>query len=280
MKQWFAVMGDPIAQSLSPQMHDEWFRENGLDASYVPARVPRGMAEDGIAGLRLLGCSGWNVTVPHKSDVMPSLDRIDGQAAAMGAVNTVVREKDGSLTGCNTDGSGFVRSLEEAYGTHRKTEKILLIGAGGAAKGIAFALEEYGYGPITVTNRTKERAELLSSRLQHSGVMTIEEAEGQLDRFGIIIQTTTVGMHYSEEGTPLGLDSIRPGTAVIDIIYNPLETEFLKQARERGAHTSNGVGMFVHQGALAFEHWTGVRPDTAGMIRRLTKQLEENHVNE
>lgn len=279
MKQWFAVIGDPIAQSLSPHMHDEWFKENSLDASYVPVRVPRGMTQDGIAGLRLLGCSGWNVTVPHKSDVMPHLDRIEGQAAAMGAVNTVLRESDGTLTGANTDGSGFVRALEETYGADRKEAEILLIGAGGAAKGIAYALEENGYGPITITNRTAERAEALSSRLARSSVLSIEEAAGQLGRFGIVIQTTTVGMHYSELGIPLCLDALEPGTAVIDIIYNPLETEFLKQARERGAETSNGVGMFVHQGALAFERWTGIRPDTAGMIRRLTKQLEEDHVN-
>ncbi|GKV68016.1 shikimate dehydrogenase (NADP(+)) [Sporosarcina sp. NCCP-2716] len=280
MKQWFAVIGDPIAQSLSPCMHDEWLKENGLDASYVPIRVPRGTAADGISSLRLLGCSGWNVTVPHKSDVMPHLDRIDGQAARMGAVNTVIREADGTLTGANTDGSGFVRALEEVYGPNRKNDEILLIGAGGAAKGIAFALEENGYGHMTVTNRTRERAELLSSRLDRSAVLTIEEAEEQLGRFGIVIQTTTVGMSYSEAGVPLCLDSLEPGTAVIDIIYNPLETEFLKRARARGAETTNGVGMFVHQGALAFERWTGIRPDTAGMIRRLTQQLEEDHVNE
>lgn len=279
MKKWFAVIGDPVAQSLSPFMHEQWFRENGIDAAYIPIAVPRGQIADGIRSLQFLGCSGWNVTVPHKSSVLPTLGHIDSLAEQMGAVNTVSVDRDGELTGYNTDGEGFVRALEETFGRDRKSDEILLIGAGGAARGIALALEQNGYGPFTIANRTVEKAAAVSGMLKQAAAVSLEDISGKLGRFGIIIQTTTVGMSFAKEGTPLGLEGLQPGTAVIDIIYNPLETEFLSEAAKRGAVTANGIGMFVHQGALAFEKWTGVKPDTASMIRRLTQLLEEDHVN-
>lgn len=279
MKKWFAVIGDPVAQSMSPGMHDYWLRENGIDASYLPIHAKSENLQAVIASLELLGCSGWNVTVPHKSDILPFLGSVDDAAELMDAVNTVVIEEEGSLVGYNTDGLGFVRALEEKYGDDRKADEILIIGAGGAAKGIAFALRSAGYGPITFTNRTMANAEDLSERLSDSTCLTIAEAEQQLARYGIIIQTTSVGMAYSSKGMPLDPFNVAPGTAAIDIIYNPLETEFLATARKNGAETANGIGMFVHQGALSFEKWTGIRPTTVEMMERLTQQLEDQHAN-
>ncbi|MGN7409789.1 shikimate dehydrogenase [Sporosarcina sp. SAFN-010] len=279
MKKWFAVIGDPIAQSMSPGMHDHWLKENGIDATYIPVHAKTKELPSVIASLQLLGCSGWNVTVPHKSDILPFLGGVDEAAAHMEAVNTVVAGENGRLVGSNTDGSGFVRALEEKYGSGRKKDEILIIGAGGAAKGIAFALRSAGYGAITFTNRTLKNATSISERLSNSTYLTIAEAEQQLARFGIIIQTTSVGMLFSSEGMPLDPSNVTPGTAAIDIIYNPLETEFLATARNKGAETANGIGMFVHQGALAFEKWTGIRPDTVGMMKRLTQQLEDQHAN-
>lgn len=279
VKKWFAVIGDPIAQSMSPRMHDIWFEENGIDATYVPIRAKRGQLENAITSLRTLGCSGWNVTVPHKSDILTTLSHIDVAAKHMEAVNTVTIGQDGKLSGFNTDGIGFVAALEEHYGTHRKEDKILIIGAGGAAKGIAFALYNSGYGSITFTNRTLTNAQLVSDRLPDSSVLSIDEAQKNLGRFGIIVQTTTVGMAFADSGMPLDPSNVLPGTAVIDIIYNPIETQFLSVAKERGALVSNGIGMFVHQGARSFERWTGIYPDTAGMITRLTQQLEDQYAN-
>lgn len=278
MKKWFAVIGEPISQSMSPAMHDYWFAENKIDATYLPIHVKRGELESTISSLQRLGCSGWNVTVPHKSDILPCLDSIDDSANHMNAVNTIVANADG-LVGFNTDGEGFVCAFEETYGNAKKSGNILIIGAGGAAKGIAFAMQGAGYESITFTNRTLEHAQSLSKRLLNAKSLSILEAEQQLDRFDIIIQTTSVGMAYGKEGMPLNPALVSQATAVIDIIYNPLETEFLKSAKDKGAATANGVGMFVHQGALAFEKWTTIKPDTSGMIERLTQQLEEHHDN-
>ena len=278
MKKWFAVIGDPIAQSMSPDMHDYWFQENDIDATYLPIRIKQEDLQTVISSLQLMGCRGWNVTVPHKSAILPSLDYVDAAAERMGAVNTVVSDSSG-LHGSNTDGAGFVRAFEETFGSGKQNEDILIIGAGGAARGIAFALQTSGYSSITVTNRTIENARLLSDRLLDAKTLSITDAEQQLSRFGIIIQTTSVGMAFSSDGMPLNPSLISKGAAVIDIIYNPLETKFLATAKAKGAVTANGIGMFVHQGALAFEKWTGIQPNTVKMIERLTQQLEEHHDN-
>lgn len=273
MKKWHAVIGDPIAQSMSPAMHDAWFVDNDIDASYIPVHVTAQGLQEAVASLKSLGCSGWNVTVPHKSAIIPFLDRLEPSAKLMDAVNTVHVLPDGSLVGSNTDGQGFVLALEEAYGTQCKDNKVLMIGAGGAARGIAYALHGAGYGPISFTNRTVEKAEQLAAGITNSAVLTIAEAESSLAKFGLIVQTTTVGMNFAQPGMPLDPKLVAEGTVVADIIYNPLETEFLAEACKKGAQTMNGVGMFAHQGALAFETWTGVRPNTQQMIQKITTTL-------
>ena len=273
MKKWYAVIGDPIAQSMSPNMHETWFNDQGINASYIPIHVTTERLREAVEGLKNLGCSGWNVTVPHKSAIIPFLNQLDSSAEQMNAVNTVHVLGDGTLVGSNTDGKGFVRSLEEAYGMQCKDKKVLVIGAGGAARGIAFALDSAGYGPIFFVNRTLEKAEKLATELSDSTVLSFEEAELSLSEFGLIIQTTSVGMNFAQKGMPLSMDNVSEGTVVADIIYNPLETDFLLEARKRGAHTLNGVGMFVHQGALAFETWTEKRPDTGLMIEKITTTL-------
>ncbi len=274
MKKWYAVIGDPIAQSMSPAMHDAWLVENELDASYIPIHVTAERLQEAVTSLKNLGCSGWNATVPHKSAIIPFLDHLGSSAKLMDAVNTVHVLPDGSLVGSNTDGQGFVRALEEAHGTQCKdNSKVLMIGAGGAARGIAYALHAAGYGPISFTNRTVEKAEQLAAGITNSAVLSIAEAESSLAEFGLIVQTTTVGMNFAQPGMPLNPKNVVAGTVVADIIYNPLETEFLAEARKKGVHTMNGVGMFVHQGALAFETWTGVRPNTEKMIQKITTTL-------
>lgn len=273
MKKWYAVIGDPIAQSMSPAMHEAWFAENDIEAAYIPIHVTAAKLGEAVASLKNLGCSGWNVTVPHKSAIIPYLDRLEPSAQQMNAVNTVHVLPDGSLVGSNTDGLGFVRSLEEAYGEQCKQQKVLLVGAGGAARGIAFALDAMGYGPITFTNRTFEKAEQLASDLSNASVSSLAEAETSLADYGLIVQTTSVGMNFAQAGMPINPMNVAGGAVVADIIYNPLETELLAEAWKKGAHTMNGVGMFAHQGALAFETWTGVRPNTEKMIKKITTTL-------
>lgn len=276
MKKWYAVIGDPIAQSMSPEMHETWFRENGIDASYIPVHVKVDELEASVTSLKRLGCSGWNVTVPHKTAIIPFIDKLDETAKRMNAVNTVKVLEDGTLYGMNTDGQGFVRSLQEVYTFGETIGNVLVIGAGGAASGISFALKDAGFGPITFTNRTFEKALQLSSGFSSGSALSFKDAESAIGKFELIVQTTSVGMNFAQSGIPLDPSGITEGTIVADIIYNPLETEFLRLARESGGKTLNGIGMFVHQGALSFELWTGATPDTRKMIQSISTKLGGN----
>lgn len=279
MKKWYAVIGDPIHQSMSPFMHDTWFVDNELEATYISHHIQLEDLQEAVSSLKRLGCSGWNVTVPHKTAIIPLLDEIDETAKRMNAVNTVVVLADGTLRGSNTDGPGFAFALEEQFGTACASGKVLVIGAGGAARGICFGLLEKGYGPITIANRTFEKAAELANEVPNAIAMSIQEAEAAIQDFTLIVQTTSVGMNFADAGMPLDPSTVKEGTIVADIIYNPLETAFLRTARENGAETMNGVGMFVHQGAIAFEKWTNTTPNTEKMIRKITETLGGNYVN-
>ena len=180
MKKWFAVIGDPIAQSKSPEMHNAWYEQGNVDATYIPIHVKPEQLQQAVASFKLLGASGWNVTIPHKQTIIPFLDELDELAKKMGAVNTVVRTAQGKLKGYNTDGPGFVKSLEEAIGHKKRTEPVLLIGAGGAARGIAFALQMAGYENITIANRTVEKAQQLVDELNAGTAITMQQAEENL----------------------------------------------------------------------------------------------------
>lgn len=274
MKKWYAVIGDPISHSLSPFMHDTWFRDNGIDASFIPVHVEPSKLKEAVESLKLLGASGFNVTLPHKQAIIPLLGGIDDTASVMDAVNTAVLSGKG-FSGSNTDGDGFVESLKTKNPGHEA--KILLVGAGGAARGITFALHRGGFTDITITNRTYRRAEELASE-SSSRAMVKTEAEENLGDFDIIIQTTSVGL-AENEALPISLKNVKPGALAADIVYNPIDTPFLKAAEEKGCETLNGVGMFVFQGALAFEKWTGIQPDTEKMIQMITEKLGGNHVN-
>ncbi|MFF3101731.1 shikimate dehydrogenase [Viridibacillus arvi] len=280
MKKWFAVIGDPIEHSMSPAMHNQWFLEENLDAAYLPIHVLPEQLEDAIKSLEMLGASGWNVTIPHKTAIIPFLDELDTMAKKMGAVNTVVRQADGKLKGYNTDGLGFVRSLEEAIGDTHRDGRVLLIGAGGAARGIAFALQNTGYQTITIANRTVANAEQICHELSSSAnAITLKEAEATLGDYDILIQTTPAGLKNGSLQLPFELDQLSTKAIVADIVYNPLMTPFLQAAEQRGATVVTGLGMFVHQGALAFNHWLGQFPNTTSMKESLTEQLGGNNVN-
>lgn len=274
MKKWYAVIGDPIAHSLSPLMHDTWFEQHGIDAAYIPIHVEPSQLEKSFEAMKVLGVSGFNITLPHKQSIVPLLGRLEESAMQMNAVNTV--NFDGTrYIGSNTDGDGFVRSM--LVHPVDKASKVLLIGAGGAARGIAHALKRAGFTDVTITNRTFRRAEELAAETGGAAV-TLAASEERLNEFAVIIQTTSVGL-ATGEALPISLEQVNEGTLVADIIYNPLETPFLKKAEEKNCITLNGVGMFVYQGAIAFEKWTGIQPNTEKMIQLITEKLGGTYVN-
>ncbi len=276
MKKWFAVIGDPIEHSKSPAMHNAWFEEMSVEATYIPLHVSSEQLGAAVAGLKTLGASGWNVTIPHKTAIIPYLDELDELAQKMGAVNTVVRTTEGKLIGYNTDGVGFVRSLEEAVGSSHKDKPVLLVGAGGAARGIAFAMQQQGYSDLTMTNRTVANAQAIVDEMGIGRAISLKEAEETLAHFSIIVQMTSAGLATGNFSMPFSLNRLAKGAIVADIVYNPLMTPFLQAAEEKGATIVTGVGMFVHQGAIAFEHWLGNYPNTNSMIVQLNAQLGGN----
>lgn len=275
MKKWFAVIGNPISHSLSPTMHETWLKQLNIDASYIPIYVEQNQLEQAVESLKLLGCSGWNVTIPFKEAIIPFLDEVDDSAKGIGAVNTVVKTADNQFVGYNTDGLGFIESL----GSIQPVDDILIIGAGGAAKGIAHAFVRLGFSRLTIANRTLENAQVLVDELKTGQAVTLDVAEDTLNKFNVVVQTTPLGMKNSETALPIQLNGLKENAIVADIVYNPLVTPFLEEAKKYNVRTINGLGMLVHQGALAFSYWNGVKPDTDGMIQQLIEQIGGNYVN-
>lgn len=276
MKKWFAVIGDPIEHSKSPAMHNAWFEEMSVEATYIPLHVSSEQLGAAVAGLKTLGASGWNVTIPHKTAIIPYLDELDELAQKMGAVNTVVRTTEGKLIGYNTDGVGFVRSLEEAVGSSHKDKPVLLVGAGGAARGIAFAMQQQGYSDLTMTNRTVANAQAIVDEMGIGRAISLKEAEETLAHFSIIVQMTSAGLATGNFSMPFSLNRLAKGAIVADIVYNPLMTPLLQAAQDKGATIVSGLGMFIHQGALAFEYWTKQSPDPTAVKEQLLTHLGGN----
>ncbi|MFC7783199.1 shikimate dehydrogenase [Rossellomorea sp. GCM10028870] len=277
----YGVIGDPIAHSMSPEMHNAAFQECGMDSVYVKFHVRKEQLSQAINGIKALGIQGVNVTVPHKEHVMPLLDGIDPLAGAIGAVNTIVNE-NGKLIGYNTDGLGFVEGLKNIADDQLEDKSMLIIGAGGAARAIYYSLASLGVKRIDVTNRTALRAENMIKACPfdlNSRFLSLEAAENRLDQYDVIIHTTSIGMFPHIKGSPLTIKELKEGCIVSDIIYNPLETALLKQANQKGARTQNGLDMFVYQGALSFEKWTGIFPPYSIMKNTVLQQLGGQHVN-
>lgn len=277
MKKLYAVIGDPISHSMSPQMHNDLFQHYSIDAHYQPLLVKPGHLKEAVVGLKAIGVSGFNVTIPHKTEIIPFLDEVDPLAAQIGAVNTVVN-RDGKFVGYNTDGLGFQVGLSTLV-TNLPTKNVLVIGAGGAARAIFYTLAKSGIQTLDICNRTVQKAtELILScpYKTKSTALSLTEAENQLQYYDIIIQTTNMGMSPYDNELPISISQMKQGSIINDIIYNPLETRLLKEAKSKQAVTQNGIDMFVHQGALAFQYWTGLMPDINRMKQNVLKQLGGN----
>jgi shikimate dehydrogenase len=273
----YGVFGDPVRHSRSPLMMNRAFQVMGINAAYAAFHVKPDGLGNAIAGIRALGFRGVNVTIPHKVEVMQHLDAIDEGARIIGAVNTIVNE-NGKLTGYNTDGIGYVRSLREETGIELEGMRVLLLGAGGAARGVAYALAKAGVKRIEIANRTINRAIELASAI---GEFTDTEGIGLddlADRLGsvdLIVNTTSAGMHPNVAELPMNSELIEPEHIVSDLIYNPRITRFLKEAEARGAKIHGGLGMFIYQGAYALEYWTGNAAPIVAMRQIVEQSLQE-----
>lgn len=259
---YVGLMGWPVAHSRSPAMHNAAFRALGLNWHYLLLPVAPDDVGDAVRGIRALRFAGCNITVPHKQAVVPFLDEMTPTAHTVGAVNTIIN-RDGRLIGENTDATGFLRALREA-GVEPTGQCALVVGAGGAARAVVYALLQAG-ATVWLTNRTQARAEALAETMQAVGrgvsrVLPFEREAVQtaLEAATLLVNATSVGMHPHTNVVPLP-DGVRllPHLTVNDLVYVPRQTRLLRLAAEVGARTIDGVGMLLHQGAAAFELWTG-----------------------
>ncbi|MFC1993023.1 shikimate dehydrogenase [Chloroflexota bacterium] len=274
------IIGDPIEHSMSPPMHNAAFEKMGLDCLYLPFRVSKADLGKAIDGMRALNIVGLNVTIPHKVAVMQFLDELDPLAEKMGAVNTIVNN-DGFLKGYNTDATGFLQALLE-IGIDPGGKNVVIIGAGGAARGISFVLAERGSNMV-ILNRTVDRARECAGRIsklfkREASALELnrENQAAALSKAEILINATSVGMSPSIDETPVASDLLSPSLIVCDIVYNPIKTRLLREAERAGAKTVDGVDMLVWQGALAWEKWTGLKAPFEVMRGAVIEALQKH----
>ena len=281
MTQIFGVLGYPISHSRSPAMHGAALRELGIDALYVPLAVPPERLPQLVQALRELGMPGVNVTLPLKTAIMPLVDTLTPAARAVAAVNTVIND-NGTLIGDNTDAEGLARSLDAA-GVPLAGANVVVLGAGGAARATAYGLAMRGAARIAIAARKPAEAERLARELAPSCGNTalrglaLDASDGfklELSRASLLVQSTSATLEASPAqhsgaqafAASLPLESLPAHAAVVDLVYKPLETAVMARARQRGLKTVDGLGMLLHQGALAFERWTG-RPAPLDVMR-------------
>ena len=281
MNSSLGIIGFPIGHSISPLFQQAALDHLGIDASYQAWEVKPEEVGEFVAGLREPGVLGINVTVPHKEAVIPYLDEVDQWATTAGAVNTIVN-REGRLTGYNTDGLGFLRALLEVNGFAPQGRRALVLGAGGAARGVVLALVRDGVGHLTVANRTLSRAERLVQIAQDGGVSALaiplagSALDGEAASADLIVNCTTLGMAHGpdEQATPLSRRQIPPTALVNDLVYNPKETPLLRLAAQAGAQVLGGIHMLVYQGAASFEMWTGQPAPVPVMLEAATRAME------
>ncbi|WP_404453098.1 shikimate dehydrogenase [Virgibacillus necropolis] len=282
MEYRFGLIGYPIKHSLSPWIHEKFLQKAGLQGNYSLYEINTNESfadkfADKIEELKNENLNGFNVTVPYKKTIIPFLDEVDKEAEAIGAVNTVIC-KNGKWIGYNTDGNGYLRSLIKAFPTvgQDKNLKILILGAGGAARGILYTLSINGFQHIDLANRTEESARALKElyELDNTSLLSLKEAENVMEKYDLIIQTTSVGMKSIEGNTIVSINRLSEKNIVSDIIYQPVETNLLRNAKNAGARIHYGHTMLLYQAQYAFELWTNMRVAINEMETELLEQLE------
>lgn len=266
----FAVLGHPVRHSLSPRMHNAAFEALGIDAVYLALDVNPEQLTTILSALSVLQFGGVNITVPLKEDAFRTVERLDDSAEQMGAVNTVVFSAEG-MVGYNTDGAGFSRAVKENFSFSFAGRRILILGAGGAARAAAMACAREGAAQIAVANRTPSRAEcLVQDLLQRNAALDavsigLSEAERNAHEFDLVVQSTSVGLRAGDAPV-LTRKAFREGQCVYDMVYTQPLTATLMEARAAGAAVANGIDMLLYQGVCAFELWTG-RTAPAAIMR-------------
>ena len=274
------VFGDPVDGKPTGVMEEAAFAACGLNYRYLTLKVTREDLPDAMKSIHALHMKGMNLTMPHKIDVLPYLDDLSPAARIIGAVNTIV-VKDGRLFGENTDGKGFVQALKNS-GESPENKRIVILGAGGAAKAIAVECALAGAASVTICNRTHKRAEELSEVITsntnaESSAVLLTTGMSVPEDTDILINATSIGLHPDSDRKPdINYDSITASMVVTDVVFNPAETLFLKEAAKRGAKTITGLGMLACQGALNFTLWTGVDAPLDVMEETLRKEFEED----
>jgi shikimate dehydrogenase len=248
------VIGDPVAHSLSPVLHNAAFAACGLDWVYVAFPVARGRGGAAVAAARDLGLAGLNVTMPHKAEVAAACDELTADAAALASANTVVIRPDGTALGATTDGEGFLAALA-GDGIDVAGRSVLVLGAGGAARAVVLALGRAG-ATVAVAARRLEAAETAAAPVAGAKALVLADAAGQADAYEVVVNATPLGM--GGEPPPFDPERLGPRHTVVDLVYHPAETPLLAAARAHGVRTQNGLPMLVHQAALSFRLWTGV----------------------
>jgi shikimate dehydrogenase len=277
------IIGDPVEHSLSPLMHNAAFEELNLDFVYVALRVGRGELREAIIGARSLDFHGLNVTMPHKNSVLRHLDGTDSTARSIGAVNTILNE-EGRFIGYDTDGLGALKALKE-NGLSPKGKRLLLLGAGGAGRAIAFqAAQEVE--ELVILNRTPQRAKKLAEVLRKEfnkkidgKAFSAEIMKKEMRDVDILVNATSVGMHPDVNQSLVSPSSLKSDLWVMEIIYKPVETKLARDAKAVGAKVISGIEMLVYQGAASFEIWTDHPAPIKVMKRAVLNQLSESGVH-
>ena len=269
MTKTFAVIGDPIDHSLSPNIHNAAFRELKLDCTYIAYRIPHGELEEGLESLKKIKIEGFNVTIPHKVEIMKYLDKVDKGCGLIGASNTVTNS-NGELKGYNTDMDGFLEPIKRKNITV-KDAKILLLGAGGAARAIVAGFTKEKASSITIANRTKEKAISMSQFAQKIGAKTnaisFDEIGNSVSEYKFIVNSTSIGL--KNEPTPVPTETINDNSVVYDVVYMPMNTDLIKKSKERGATIIYGYEMLLGQAVRSFEIWHGIKASYKAMKRAI-----------
>jgi shikimate dehydrogenase len=273
------VFGHPAAENPGVVIQEAAFRALGLNLwRFLTIDVDPDKLEDAIKGMKAFKMRGINCTIPHKINVIPYLDELSESARLIGAVNTIVNT-DGKLFGENTDGKGFMESLEQ-NGVDPKGKKIVILGAGGAARAVSVELSLAGAGSITIVNRpedahlAKSLMELLNRIMPNNAFVTWDHTYAVPADTDILVNATSIGLYPNVDDIPnIDLDTILPTMFVQDVIPNPAITPFLRAAQARGARWNTGTGMLINQAALNIEMWTGLKPDKAVMLKALQEAL-------
>lgn len=265
------VMGWPIGHSRSPRLHGYWLDHYGIDGAYIPLPARPEDFETAVKGLAAAGFQGVNVTVPHKEAALRICDQLEPFAAKIGAVNTLTFDEKG-ISGSNTDAFGFLENLRNSpVGYKADAGPAMVIGAGGAGRGIVAALLHDGVPEVRISNRTHSRADQVAAELASNfegkiAVVPWDQRADALDDISLLINSSSLGMS-GQPGLELDLDKLSQGALVNDIVYTPLETPLLADARQRGNPTVDGLGMLLHQARPGFHAWFGTNPEVTDSLR-------------